>query len=67
VRDQEAAVQQTFHLMRNSFFYPSPLMVGTQHRFTSLHFLHSCTKQRTWLLSSRSEAMSHGAILSYTS
>ena len=29
-RDQEAAVQQTFHLERNSFFYLSVLMVRTR-------------------------------------
>ena len=28
-RDQEAAVQQSFHLERNSFFYLSVLMVRT--------------------------------------
>ena len=28
--DQEAAVQRTFHLERNSFFYLSVLMVRTQ-------------------------------------
>ena len=30
VRDQEAAVQQTFHLERSSFFYLSALMVRTE-------------------------------------
>ena len=29
-RDQEAAVQQTFYLVRSSFFYLSALMVRTQ-------------------------------------
>ena len=42
-RDQEAAVQRTFHLERSSFFYISVLMVRTR---CSAYFAHSCTKHR---------------------
>ena len=40
-RDQEAAVQQTFHLVRSSFFYLSAL--GLNATLTSLYYAHSCT------------------------
>ena len=42
MHNQEAAVQWTFQLERNSFFYLSALTVQTQ--CSSLHFAHSCTK-----------------------
>ena len=54
VCNQEAAVQQTFHLEWSSFFYLSVLMVNVA--LTNLHFAHSCAKHRPQLLPSRSEA-----------
>ena len=47
--DQEAAVQWTFHLERNSFFYLSALMVRIQCRLTSLYYAHGCAKHRSIL------------------
>ena len=58
-RDQEAAVQQTFHLERSSFFYLSVLMVRLNVALTGLNFAHNCTEHRPQLLPSRSEAMPH--------
>ena len=37
MRDQEAAIQQTFHLERSSFFYLSALMVRTRLLACTLH------------------------------
>ena len=50
MRNQEAAVQWTFHLERSSFYYHSALMVRTQCK------AYSCTKHRPRHLPSGSEA-----------
>ena len=58
--DQEAAVQWTFHLERESIFYLSVLMVRTWcSAYYILYFVHSCTKHRPQLLPSGSEATPH--------
>ena len=58
--DQEAAVQWTFQLERESIFYLSVLMVRTWcSAYYILYFVHSCTKHRPQLLPSGSEATSH--------
>ena len=55
--DQEAAVQQTFHLERSIFFYLSVLIVRTRcSALLACIFAHNCTKCTPWLLPSRSEA-----------
>ena len=45
-RDQEAAVQRTFYLVRNSFFYLSALMVKIQRTVYYPVFAHSSAKYR---------------------
>ena len=62
MHNQEASVQQTFHLERNSFFYLLVLMVRTWVAL-NLYFAHSCTKCRFRLLPSVSIVSNH--ILAY--
>ena len=50
---QEAAVEQTFHLVRSNLFLPLNIVL------TSLYFAHSCAKHRPQLLPSGSEATPH--------
>ena len=55
-RDQEAAVQWTFH-WENQLFYFSALMIKAHCSDPLPVFCTSCTKCRPWLLPSRSEAI----------
>lgn len=55
IRDQEAAVQQTFHLERTSFSFSTYGTQGLNVTLTTLYFSHSCTKHRPRLLASASE------------
>ena len=51
MRDQEAAVQRTFHFVRSSFFHLSALIVkGLNVALTSFYFGHRCTNPRPQLL-----------------
>jgi len=56
-RNQETAVQRTFHLERTSFFYLSALTVRT------LYFAHSCTKHGPLFLPSGSGARETTSLL----
>lgn len=59
--NQEAAVQQTFSLVRrSSFFYLQQWLYGLNAVLPCLYFAYNCTKHSpTQLLSSRSEATPH--------
>ena len=59
--NQEAAVQQTFSLVRrSSFFYLQQWLYGLNAVLPWLYFAYNCTKHSpTQLLSSRSEATPH--------
>ena len=56
MHDQKAAVEQTFHFERSSFFHLSVLMVRTQCSASLPIFAHSCTKHRHRLLPFGNEA-----------